>query len=85
MSDGAIVAALGVLGVPVVGAAAGAVFNSFTRRREAREAAERATQAAQAQRFGERIGKLESEADFRRGYEEGRRAGREEATKGHER
>lgn len=34
---------------------------------------------------GKRIGALEKEADFRRGYEEGRRAGREEATKGHDR
>lgn len=74
MSDAGIIAALGVLGVPIVGAAAGAVFSSFTRRRDEKD-----------RRTGERMGRLESEADYRRGYEEGRRVGREEATKGHER
>jgi hypothetical protein len=74
MSDGALTAVIAALGVPVVGAAAGALFGSFTRRRDEKD-----------RRTGERIGKLESEADYRRGYEDGRRAGREEVTKGHDR
>lgn len=34
-----------------------------------------------AENTGKRIGKLESESDYRRGFEDGRRAGREEERK----
>jgi hypothetical protein len=72
MSDAGIIAAIAALGVPIVGAAAGALFGSFTRRRDEKD-----------RRTGERIGKLESESDYQRGYtagvEAGLRQGREEA------
>jgi hypothetical protein len=73
MSDAGLTALVAALGVPIVGAAAGAVFSSFTRRRD-----------DQARRTGERIGALEKALDFDRGRQAGLREAREEASrKGH--
>lgn len=58
---------------------AGAALAWLSRRSENREQAERAAREAQAARLGERIGSLERSRD----WEEGRRAGLEEARKGH--
>lgn len=68
MSDAGLIAIVVSSGVTVLGAGAGALFGSMTRRRD-----------DQARRTGERIGKLESMADFERGRQEGLRQAREEA------
>jgi len=67
------------IAVAVVGAAASTMFSAFARRSGDREQAERTAREAQAARLGERIGALESFRD----QEVGRRAGLEEARKGH--
>ncbi len=68
MSDAGLTALVAALGVPIVGAAAGAVFSSFASRKN-----------EQARRTGERIGALEKQADYERGRQAGLREGREEA------
>lgn len=68
MSDAGIIAALGATVVSVVGAVVGATVS-----------ASRKQLADDKRRTGERIGKLESMADFERGRQEGLRQGREEA------
>jgi hypothetical protein len=55
----------------------------WSRRSGDREQDERKAREALGTRFGERIGALEKANDYREGYEEGRRAGLEEARKGH--
>lgn len=70
MSDAGFIAIVISSGVTVLGAAAGAGFSSFTRRRD-----------DQARRTGERIGALEKQMDYERGRQAGLREAREEASK----
>ena len=71
MSDAGIIAFVGASVLAVIGAAAGAWFSSYNKRRDDKDKSN-----------GERMGRIEAALDYERGRQAGLREAREEARRG---